>query len=106
MMRCIISKKDNVVHMGDLMFINMIPVYRVKRWFNFKVGFLFRKSQPFLTKTLYLFSDMYSDKNSKRKSRKSHRNEKFLRSQRRFYQKSLAEKTTEQLIENRSNSKI
>ena len=30
--RCIISKKDNVVHMGDLMFINMIPVYR-KRWF-------------------------------------------------------------------------
>ncbi len=23
-------EKDNVVHMGDLMFINMIPVYRVK----------------------------------------------------------------------------
>ena len=34
-------EKDNVVHMGDLMFINLIPVYRVKDVLILEVGFLF-----------------------------------------------------------------
>ncbi len=55
-------EKDNVVHMGDLMFINMIPVYRIKDGSNSKgwISVLDKAIEKFDKDTLFIFG--HSDK--------------------------------------------
>lgn len=96
-------EKDNVVHMGDLIFINMIPVFRVNDGSNFKswISVLEKVSQKFDKETIFIFG--HADK--KELTQGSLENiiemKNFLEASAEFLRKSLADgKTTDQLIEN------
>ncbi len=67
----------------------MIPVYRVKDGSNFRswISVLEKAISTFDKDTLFIFGHAPDKNLTKRKPRKSHRNEKFLRSQRRLHQK-------------------
>lgn len=96
-------EKDNVVHMGDLMFINMIPVFRASDGSNFKnwISILEKSINTFDKDTLFIFGHA-SDKNLTKGSLENLTEMKnFLEASADFIKKSLAEgKTKEQLIEN------
>jgi len=96
-------EKDNVVHMGDLMFINMIPVFRVNDGSHFKnwISVLDKAIETFSKDTLFIFGHA-SDKNlTKGNLENLTEMRNFLEASADYIKKSLAEgKTTEQLTEN------
>ena len=96
-------EKDNVVHMGDLMFINMIPVYRVKDGSNFRswISVLEKAISTFDKDTLFIFGHAPDKNLTKGNLENLTEMRNFLEASADFIKKSLAEgKTTEQLTEN------
>jgi glyoxylase-like metal-dependent hydrolase (beta-lactamase superfamily II) len=94
-------ENDNVVHMGDLMFINMIPVYRVADGSN-SLGWikvLERALEKFDENTLFIFG--HSDKPETSTGTKENLREmkNFLEASNEFVQKAIREgKTSEQIL--------
>ena len=96
-------EKDNVVHMGDLMFINMIPVYRVKDGSNFRswISVLEKAISTFDKDTLFIFGHAPDKNLTKGNLENLTEMRNFLEASADYIKKSLAEgKTTEQLTEN------
>lgn len=94
-------EKDNVVHMGDLMFNNMIPVYRTadgsdsRNW----IKVLEKAQSTFDNDTVFIFG--HADKTEFVTGNKSNLNEmaNFLEASNEFLLKAIKEgKTTEQLL--------
>lgn len=96
-------EKDNIVHMGDLIFINMLPVFRVKDGSDFKnwISILEKVSQKFEKDTIFIFG--HADKNELTTGNASNIVEmrNFLEASADYVRKSLAEgKSADQISEN------
>ena len=94
-------EKDNVVHMGDLMFVNMIPVYRTKDGAN-SLGWikaLENAISSFDNDTIFIFGHADKPENTTGTKENLQEMKNFLEASNDFVSRAIREgKTTEQLL--------
>lgn len=94
-------EKDNVVHMGDLMFINMIPVYKTKDGAN-SFGWieaLDKALNKFDDDTIFIFGHAEKPENTVGTKENLREMKNFLRASNEFMIKAISEgKTDEQIL--------
>lgn len=95
-------EKDNVVHMGDLMFINMIPVYRPKDGSNVHgwISVLDKALAKFDDDTLFIFGHADKPENSTGTKENLREMKNFLHATHEFVSQAIAQnKPTDQLLQ-------